>query len=269
MSYLGADTPIIHAGNYKDFIDPVIDGEKKLCRTKPRDYKRNPVGSFAFAAPFDLPLIDEGEWEKRLEQLTKAEARCSDLRMRGNKGKPIPSRDQNGKGYCWGHSGVSTCLVTRARQKQPYADLSAFSICCVIKNFKNQGGFGTQGIEYMAEHGCATSDDWPQKSMDKSHNNDKTWERAKRYKITEWMDLKPRNKKQLVTCLLNSIPVVVDFNWWSHSVCALDLVSVDPFRILIWNSWSDGWGNQGMGILEGNKAVPDGHIAPRVMRSSS
>jgi hypothetical protein len=232
---------------------------------RPRDYVKHPVGCYSAAKPFDLPIIPKDQWQAKLDAQIKAGARCSDIRMRGWAGKPIPSRDQNGKGYCWAHSSCSASLIVRAREKQPYADLSAFSVACVIKGFKDEGGWGAESLEYIAEHGIAVAADWPQKSMDKKCNNDTTWEHAKKYRITEWMDLRPRNVEQLVTCLLNSIPVVVDFNWWSHSVCALDLVSIDPFKILIWNSWSDSWSNKGMGILEGTKAKPDGQIAPRVM----
>jgi len=78
---------------------------------------------------------------------------------------------------------------------------------------------------------------------------------------------------QVATCLLSRIPVVVDFNWWSHSVCGCDLVELDRslelydvnrWGIRIWNSWRDSWGTAGMGVLAGNKARPDGASVPRV-----
>jgi hypothetical protein len=84
-------------------------------------------------------------------------------------------------------------------------------------------------------------------------------------KVTEWMDMEGRNKRQLASNLLRNIPTMIDLNWWGHSVCALRLVSWNPLRVLIDNSWSPNWGRDGMAVLEGNKAIPDGQACPRVL----
>ena len=259
---------VINDSNYQDFVAPIIDGEMKVRGLIPRDYQQCPVGYMACAKPFDLPLIPESEWEDRLAAQKAAKAQLSDIRNRGMNGQPIPSRDQNGKGYCWAHSSTSAMLIVRAMEGQPYADLSAFAVACIIKNFRDQGGWGSQSLEFIAERGIPTSEFWPQKSMSRSNDNEKTWENAKLHRVTEWMDMEPRNKAQLVTCLLSGIPVVSDHNWWGHSICALDLVSIKPFKTRIWNSWGDGWSENGTGILEGSKAIPDGMIAPRVATAS-
>ena len=237
----------------------------------PRNYETHPVGYLgALAMPFDLPLIPESEWQSRLDAQKAAKAQLSDIRNRGMGGKPIPSRDQDGYGYCWAHSSVSACLIVRARDNQPYADLSAFAVAAIIKNYRDQGGWGAESLEWIAQNGVPTSTTWPQQSMSRSNDNPTMRADAARHKITEWMDLDPSNvKPQMVTCLLSNIPVVVDYPWWSHSVCAIDLVSISPFQIRIWNSWGDSWSDNGTGILEGRKAIPDGAIAPRVLEASS
>jgi hypothetical protein len=199
----------------------------------------------ACAKPFDLPLIPESEWADRLAAQKAAKAQLSDVRNRGMNGKPIPSRDQNGKGYCWAHSSTSAALIVRAVEGQPYADLSAFAVACIIKHFKDQGGWGSESLEFISERGIPTSEFWPQKSTARANDNEKTWANAKLHRVTEWMDMESRNKAQLVTCLLSGIPVVSDFNWWGHSVCTIDLVSLNPFRTRIWNSWGDGWSENG------------------------
>src|SRR5579885_3319086 len=119
---------IITSRNYRKFINPVVDGEQKKCGTLPRDFSTHPVGHLWCAAPFDLPLIPESEWQARLDAQKAAKAQLSDVRNIGMGGQPIPSRDQNGKGYCWAHSGVSAHLICRALMNEPYADLSAFSV---------------------------------------------------------------------------------------------------------------------------------------------
>lgn len=172
-------------------------------------------------------------------------------------------------GNCWFHSGTSAHLVLTAAMGEPYEDLSAYAGACIIKDYRDEGGWGAEGVEWQAANGIPTSQFWPQQSMSKSNDTPAMRANAALHKITEWMDLEPNNMKaQLVTCLLSNIPVVVDFNWWSHSVCALDVVSLSPFSIRIWNSWSDTWSENGTGVLTGSKAMPDGAIAPRVVMPS-
>jgi hypothetical protein len=262
---------IINSRNAHLFVeDKVIDGERKARGLMPRNFASHPVGYGAYAPAFDIALIPESEWQDRLDEQIKNKAQLSDIRNTGMGGKPIPSRDQNGKGYCWSHSSTSAALIIRALNNEPYADLSAYAVACVIKNYRDQGGWGAESLAFIAERGIPTSEFWPQKSMSRGNDNPKTWENAARHKFTEWMDLDPRDmKRQLVTCLLLGIPVVSDFNWWGHSVCSIDLVSLNPFRTRIWNSWGDSWSSNGTGILEGRRAIPDAAIAPRVMTASA
>ncbi len=267
---IGRNEVIITDANYMDHMAPVVDGQFKGRGLVPRDYQKHPIGYLgAKAKPFDIPLIPESEWEARRAEQDRTKAKLSDIRNRGMDGKPIPSRDQNGKGYCWAHSSVSASLLVRAVNNQPYADLSAYAVACIIKGYRDEGGWGSESLEWIAENGVPSSQFWPQQSMSRSNDNPAMRENAKLHKISEWMDAEPQNKAQLVTCLLLGIPVVVDYDWWSHSVCAMDLVSLSPFRIRILNSWGDSWSENGSGILEGNKAMPDGQIAPRVISGST
>jgi len=266
-----ADEILIHDGNWTDFLEsPVDDTARARARgLKPRNYATHPVGYLACAKPFDVPLIPESEWQARLDAQIAAKAQLSNIRNAGMNGQPIPSRDQDGKGYCWAHSSTSAALIVRAIQGQPYADLSAFAVACIIKNYRDEGGWGAESLEWIAANGIPTSDYWPQQSMSRSNDTPAMRANAKRHEFTEWMDLDPANvKAQMVTCLLLGIPVVTDFNWWGHSVCTIDLVSLNPFTTRIWNSWGDGWSDNGTGLLQGSKAIPDGAIAPRVMTAS-
>jgi C1A family cysteine protease len=228
----------------------------------PRNYETHPVGYNS--KPFQLKLIPESEWQNHLDVQKASRAQLSNVRRRGKNGGIMPSTDQGSKGFCWAHSTTSAELLSRAFQNEPYADLSAYAVACVIKGYRDQGGWGAESLEFVAKNGIPTSEFWPQRSMSRDNDTPAMRANASKHKITEWMDLEPRNKAQLVTCLLLNIPVVIDLNWWGHSVCAMDIVSFNPFRIKIWNSWGDQWGDQGEGILEGNKAIPDGAIAPFV-----
>ena len=235
------------------------------------DFTTHPFGCYAFAKPFDLPLIPESEWESRLAAQKAAKAQLSDIRnISGPNGKPIPSRDQvNGKGYCWAHSSTSAALMIRAIMGEPYADLSAYMVACIIKGYVDEGGWGAESLEFIAANGIPTSEFWPQQSMSRSNDNAAMRANAALHKYTDWRDLDPsRMKAQLVTALLMGLPAVSDFNWWSHSVCTINLESINPFRTRIWNSWGDSWSDNGTGILEGSKAIPDSALVAMVMTPS-
>lgn len=260
---------IINDQNWRQFMHPIVDGETKMHGLMPRNFSTHPVGCYGFARPFDLPLIPESEWQARLDVQIAAKAQLSDIRNRGINGQPIPSRDQNGKGYCWAHSSTSAALIVRAVNNEPYADLSAYAVACIIKNYRDQGGWGAESLEWIAKNGIPTAEFWPQKSMSRSNDNPAMRANAALHKFTEWMDLDPKQMKaQLVTCLLLGLPVITDLNWWSHSVCTLDLMSLQPFRTRIWNSWGDKWSENGMSQLEGSKAIPDSALAARVSTPS-
>jgi hypothetical protein len=275
----------------------------------PRDYLAYPVGSYPGIAAYhavNMPTFSQSEWSARLAEQTAQGARLSDIRRRGANGKPIPSRDQAQRGYCWAHSGVSAHLLIRAVMGLPYADLSAYAVACIIKRYADEGGWGAQGVDFERDRGVPTSEFWPQQSVNPANDNPRTWENAALHKITEgWIDLAAaqydRNLTfaQVATCLLLCQPCVTDYNWWSHSVCGADLVdgskafatargesgkllevaefesvwnmadaATGGFGLRIWNSWGDGWSDQGMGVLPPQKAVPDGCVALRAVTAS-
>lgn len=258
----------INDTNYFQYVSPP-PGQGMGC--VPRDFDTHPVGCYASARPFDLPLIPETEWEDRLKEQQANEAHMETARNTGMDGSMIPSRDQDGKGYCWAHSTTSAALLVRAFNNQPYADLSAYAIACMIKGFRDEGGWNAESMDFLFDKGIPTSKTWPQRSMDRSNDNPNTWADAAMTKGIEGMDLDPRNMKaQLVTCLLTpGIALACDFNWWSHSVCGVRIVKLNPFTLRIWNSWGDSWSEKGMGNLEGQKAIPSAATALRVVSAAA
>jgi hypothetical protein len=291
---------IIHAGNFRQFVatDPVINGEKKARGLVPRDWSQFPRGCYAGIKAVDVPLIPRAEWSDRIKDMEANKSRLSDMRTQPD-GSLIPSRDQNGKGYCWMHSGTTATIALRMMMNLPYVSLSAYAGACIIKNYRDEGGWGAQGVDFLMSRGIPSDQFWPQKSMDRGNDKPETWANAALHKITEeWADLSQaqydRNLTfdQMMSCLLSRVPVVIDENWWSHSICAIDPVETnsstfrDEFGKLmqwanlaamekdaydmtggfgprIWNSWGDEWSDKGTGILAGSKGIPDGAVAPR------
>jgi hypothetical protein len=266
-----------------NYLNPVVDGHRMGSGLIPRDYSLIPLGSLASAPAWsldDMPLIPMEEWPERIKDQEATKTRTSDIYNRGDNGQPIPSLDQNGEGYCWFYSVTCIVQMLRAIANQPYIPLSGHSGACVIKNFRNQGGWGCLALDFIKDKGIVPQSLWPAKSMDRRYNTPENWAAALEFRITEgWVDLLPAvydrdmSAQQVGTCSLNNIPWIGDYNWWGHSVAGCDLVDVYPDRssrdisrygTLIKNSWNDGWGNRGWGLLKDSKAFPNGGAAPRV-----
>src|SRR5437764_531446 len=92
--------------NFMEHIDVTVDGDTKARGLIPRDYTKYPQGYLSCAPAFslDIPLIPQAEWSERIKDKIAQQSQNSDIRLAGNNGQPIPSLDQNGKGYCWAHS---------------------------------------------------------------------------------------------------------------------------------------------------------------------
>lgn len=255
------------------------DGRKKGLI--PRDLSAFPRGCYRSCKAVDVPLIDMTQWPDRIKGKEAAKSRLSDVRLAGNKGQPIPSLDQDGIGYCWAHSSTSANMLLRALANLPYVPLSAFAVAATIKKGADEGGWGAQSLDFLMDRGQPSQDIWPQgdRNYAKYANNQACWDNAAQHKVTEgFIDLaqeewaRDLSKQQIGSLLLSDVPVVADYNWWSHSVLAIDLVDLypnksatDPSRygIRIWNSWADSWSDRGMGVLSDSKAWPDGAVAPR------
>jgi len=285
--------------NWQQHVEAVVDGQTTKRGLIPRDYSVQPVGSIDGIVSFGsrIQTIPRSEWSERCRDKVKYKSRLSDIRNTGNNGQKIPSLDQNGQGYCWAYSSTACVMLARAAMGQPYVRLSAHSVACVIKGFRDEGGWGAHSAEYIQKKGVAPVSHWPEKSMSRSHNTEATWQEALKYRIAEgWMDLEVAayNRRltfeQTATGLLLNMPGVGDFNWWGHSVALMDLVDGRPNRYLtrsesgklatlaefelmwgfntesdgfgigILNSWTDGWGESGTSTLTGSKATPNGGV---------
>lgn len=242
----------------------------------PRDYKIDPPEMFA--APTEIKLIPRSEWSARIKERKELRARVQDVRDAGHYGQPIPYLDQNGKGYCWAHSTTHAVMLSRAVNNQPYVPLSAYAVAAVIMKGQDKGGWCGLSAKFAREVGIPSQTFWPQGSVDvRRFDTDAMRANAAMFKITEdWVDLTREVYDQnltfdmLASCLLVGQPCPVDIYRWGHSVCAMDLVEVEPgsFGVSILNSWKD-WGENGVGVLRGEWAIPNGALAIRSVSAST
>lgn len=256
---------VIDDSTNNDILFPTINGEKKGTGHDPSQYVPE-----MFAPPSDMKIIPRNEWSARIKELEELKARLSDYRT-------WASLDQNGQGYCWAYSTTACVMLLRAIHNLPHVRLSAHAIGCMVKGFRDEGGWCGLSAKFHRERGCPTVEHWGEKSMSRSNDKPETWTNAALHKITEeWMDLRKADYDheltfdQVATCLLNGIPCALDFSWWGHSVCGMDLVEVErgSYGIRILNSWSDQWEDRGTSVLRGQKAIPDGAVALRVTNAS-
>lgn len=263
--------PIIGDDNFQPLVGgTVIDGSEKTCGYVPRDWDKEPFGSVC--EPLSIPLIPRDEWKERIEEQERTKSSLTHLLDYYN----IPVKDQNGTNYCWINAPVHAVEVVRALQGQEYVSLSPASCGARIKNYRNVGGWGSEGLRYIVQHGVAPSSLWPDNAIERRYDNAETQAARQDYKVSEWYDVvdvtreRPTQRfDRLMTCVLLNIPVAIGLNWWRHEVLAMAGAvlsgSRGGFGIVINNSWGTRWGNNGRSILTESKATPDDAIAPRVV----
>lgn len=251
-----------------------------------------------FDPPSGMPLIPRAEVSGRLRDKIAEKSLNSDV----HRAAGLEVLDQGQVGYCWAHSTTQAVMVSRALSNQPYVPLSAYAVAATIKKGADEGGWCGLSAQFIRDRGVPAQSVWPQGNRNyRSYDKPEVWASAALHKITEeWTDLASQvydqnlTFDQLVSGLLSNLVGPVDFNWWSHSVCGMDVVDgasqfgtyrlgsgklpqlhefelhwglnhpvTGGLGIRILNSWSKTWSDGGMGTLTGTRAVPNGALLLR------
>lgn len=271
---------IIDDSTNSDILHPKIDGNRMGHGYDPDQVVTigRPSLQHLFGdAPGQLKIIPQSEWDARFEEQEQLQSSIEHVRMRGNYGKMIPALDQNGQGFCWNYSVTGCVMMLRALASLPYVRLSGHANACLIKNYRDEGGWGALAADYVMKNGCPSVEFWKEKSMSRSNDTPEMRENAKAHIVTEdWSDqtLSPYDRsltiEQRATLLFNNVPLIGDYNWWSHSVLELRWYRIErgSWGPKILNSWTDSWEDNGMSVLRGSKARSDGAVALRVTGAS-
>ncbi len=261
MGLLPSDI-LIEDDNWQS-VEPPVHGHI------PRDYEREPYGSLPFAAAFPTELeIPESEWSARIKDLTDRKALISDLwRTMG-----LVAFHQGSTSMCWMFA-VASCLQTvRAQNNQPFVKLSPASAAAPCMNFRDNGGWSSNGVAWVSRNGMSTVDLWGSQTA----NSSRLWTAevkadAATRKITEWWDVRPRNFKQQMSLALLCIPAAVGYNRMGHAICQLDPVEIErgAYGLRAVDNYGNNHDGRGMYVMRQSLATADDIIAPRAATSSS
>lgn len=242
---------------------------------EPRDYNVQPLETFASADM--IPLIPKSEWDARIDELEREEATLDHVLLRARARGRFTDLNQNPYNFCWCHSTVHAAQLAREVANQSPVALSAFGLCHLAdadRAQQNRGGWCGLSAQAARTRGIPSQQVYPQGNIKRSISQE-VLDDAKKYLVTEdFVDLqKPvwfqnLSFEAVASCQLTGRPGPVDFNWWSHSVCAIKLVRIEAnsYGLMILNSWGLNWGDHGRAILRGQRAIPDGAIAINTVR---
>lgn len=207
-----------------------------------------------FASPFpDELLIPQSEWQARIQEMEEQKSRTSDRIRQAN----LPYKDQAQTNYCWINAPTHCVEITRLQQNQKTISLSPASAGAQIKNYRNVGGWGLEGLTWIVEHGLVPSDKWPDNAIDRKYATAENKTLALDYRADEWIECKPRNKAQMASMLLRRAAGAGGYNWQSHETTLCDLVWLDgDIATRNRNSWKN-YGDFGFFILQGSKMLAD------------
>lgn len=226
-----------------------------------RNYAAHPFATYA--PEYSGQRIPRNQWDELLDLQDKNESSPWHVHVRNN----LPILDQNGLPYCWMYGTVAGVMNRYAAQGiDPVPHLSATGPAAQGKRWREQGGWAGEAIEYIERYGIPTVDTWPEHSMQRSLvDNHQQKLDAAQHKIVSFQEIQSRDFDAAVSALidpLNPTPVTLGLAWWGHLVCGLRAVKIAGGRygILIVNSWTKKWGENGYAVLAQDKATAHEYV---------
>ena len=166
-------------------------------------------------------------------------------------------------GNCWANATTHTLEIARAVQGEPTVILSAASVGSPITNYRNQGGYGPDALEYLDANGAVPESAWPANAIDQRYATRENLALGRLYRVAAWIEAAPQSLDETISLLLLDVPVAVGLGWWSHEVTYYDPLWLDgEIAIRARNSWGMAWGDRGYFTLRGRRMLPDDAVAP-------
>ena len=224
-----------------------------------------PVGGLPFASAPDVTLIP---WDEMPDRIADQERNKSSLFHIWQDSK-IGVLDQNPLLYCWAFSSTEALMLEREIMGLPFVHLSPSSVACPVVNFSNQGYYIEKALAEMVSTGAASTDFVPETTTNRSDFKVGWKESAACNKVLKWHDVGNDAQTQM-SMLLSIKPLVAAHNWWGHAILHLRVRDANPrlkandinrYQRDFLNSWGKTYGNNGIGTIQGYRAVADNAYA--------
>lgn len=257
----------------------------------PRDEVAQPLGAGEGVTTIPQWVLDEyGTKQARKERM--AELKAKKMRIQDILTEACVRQvmrflclNQNPTNYCWCYAVIHAILIMRELAGEPFLRLSPYSVACLVKNFQNIGGWGSQACEQAVKAGVATEKQWPMERPDMSSSarsaaNMNAIRNGRQYVaaaaanarlkvVTEFWDLKPRSWTEKAAVLCIPMPVASGYNWMGHERCSIDLceLSNGDEGCVDLDSYTDD-GSLDLKILSSSRGAADDAVVPRVSTPS-
>ena len=256
---------VIDDRNYRDVMKRAEDrGYLPGLNPEPPEFSAGTVPSLpAFSETF--PLIPRSEWPDRIR--ARGENTLAKLiRQRG-----IPTFDQDGTNWCWGHAATKAACACLAVQGTPRV-LAPESVAGPASGWRNRGGTLTEAFGQLSVGGACTRDFVASANTVRESALKANWqENAALHRAGERYSLiGAKLWDQIVSALLGPFAIACGVAWWSHALCYLDPVLLDDGTVGVMhdNSHGESYGEDGLAVFTEGRGTPEagwGVIAIRSM----
>lgn len=254
----------------------------------PRDEHMQPLGSglgTTTLPEWALNQYPRETWKERIAELAAKKMRIQDILQREFEAGRWLSLNQNPTNYCWCYAVIHAIMIQRVLAGEPFVRLSPYSVACIVKNFGNYGGWGSQANEQCVKEGVADEKYWPQErpgmsSSERSAANMNAIRNGRQYlagsranaglkKVSEFWDLRSRNWEQKMAVLLIPMPVASGYNWMGHERCSIDacILSNGDYGCVDLDSYTQN-GGLDLKVLSSSRGAADDQVVPRVVTPS-
>lgn len=237
----------------------------------PRDWTRVPLGSIPgvpILGASDVTRIPMEAWPDLIADRRRRKATLKAMWQASR----IGVWNQSSLRYCHSFSTAMGVAFWREQQGLPFVELSPSSVAAPITGYQNKGWYIDGALEQAVKVGVATTEFVPRGTTGRADFKPGWEASAAKHRVVEWAEGRSRDIVLQGTLLLNGMGYVAGLNWWGHAIWCVELLDLAPgkpatdwnrYGIEYLNSYGREWGEDGWGVLTGQRAIADSITIPR------